>query len=144
MGQPLSGNLINGTRGCTPFNLIISILQQRKLSQQGPECFCLFIKYPGMSPSRSKDWNLKWPNPSVTVLWLSGFISIQFSLVLGVLHLTVAKFSDVQKCSANDWEDTFILCRNWSFNDIKWQALKCSNPERKHRVPPVCLSLCPV
>lgn len=68
MGQPLSGNLINGTPGYTPFNLIISILQPRKLSQQGPECFCLFIKYTEMSPSRSKDLNLKRSNPSVAVL----------------------------------------------------------------------------
>lgn len=68
MGQPLSGNLINGTPGYTPLNLIISILQQRKLSQQGLECVCLFIRHTEMSPSRSKDLDLKWPNPSVTVL----------------------------------------------------------------------------
>jgi hypothetical protein len=65
MGQPLSRNEMKGTLGCISFNLIISISQQRKLSQLDPKHSCGFIKHTRCHSPRSKDLHLQWSNASV-------------------------------------------------------------------------------
>lgn len=88
---------MKGALGYISFNLIISISQQRKLSQGDPEHSCGLMKHMRGHLPRSKVLNLKWSNPSVRSPSLI-FIPFQVYLFLLVLNFAVATFSDVQKC----------------------------------------------